>query len=41
MFYENNKGFIGLTQNCKLFTGFIGFARRPGKSTARNNEKMK
>ena len=41
MFFEKNKGFICLTQNYKLFTGFIGFARRPGKSAARNNEKMK
>ena len=29
-FYEQNKGFIGLTQNYRLrITGFIGFARRP------------
>ena len=41
MFYEKNKGFIGLTQNYKLFTGFIGFAKRPGKGAARINEQMK
>ena len=24
-FYEKNKSYIGLTQNYRLFTGFIGF----------------
>ena len=29
VFYGKNKGYIGLTQNYRLGTGFIGFARRP------------
>ena len=28
-FYEQSKGFIGLTQNYRLLKAFLGFARRP------------